>query len=169
MDIIEKAKNDKDIANLSINQRVDYKFYLLKYTESVQGAQQINNGLNSLSSLSSPMKVIEQLNDPRKMITSIMYILIFLLLVALALYFIVYFIYNNFLKTNIKSTIFNIEFKKYNIFGDANPKLLYLIAYIPVLIGLIIIILICLFFYKSYLFEIERAYQILSNKTKKVT
>jgi hypothetical protein len=164
MEEYEKAKNNRDIANLSIDKQVDYKFYLLKYSEDVKGTQQINNGINSLTSLSSPMKVIEQIRDPRKLITCIIYILIFLLLLALGGYFIVYWFFMNFKsKTNIGEVhTFSPLLLNYN----ANPKVYYLIAYIPVLIGLVIIILICLFFYKSYLFEIERAYQILSHKGK---
>lgn len=161
MEEYDKAKSDRDISHLSINQQVDYKFYLSSYIEEINGTQQINNGISSISSLATPMKVIEQISDPRKLISSIIYILIFLLLLVLGVYFLVYWFFMNYKSSTNMGKVHT--FNPFLLNYKANPKVTYLIAYIPVLIGLAIVIFICQFFYKSYLYEIQRAFYILSN------
>lgn len=166
MEEYDKAKSDRDISHLSINQQVDYKFYLSSYIEEINGTQQINNGISSISSLATPMKVIEQISDPRKLISSIIYILIFLLLLSLGVYFLVYWFFMNYKSSTTNMTNMGkvYTFNPFLLNYKGNPKVYYLIAYIPVLIGLVIIIFICQFFYKSYLYEIQKAYYILHNK-----
>jgi hypothetical protein len=166
MEEYNKAKENEDISNLSINQQVDYKFYMLNNINNINKENEINNGLNALWALSSPKKVIDQISDPRKLINCILAILIFLLLGALVAFFLAHFYWT---QLGAKGNTYNISGKKgynYEIIGKNHPKLIYLLTYIPLLIGFVIVILICLFFYKCYLFEIQRAYKLLSYKSK---
>lgn len=133
---------DPEITDLMPFQQSDYAFYIFEHADP-NSNQQINQGMNALKSVSSPMNLMDNLTNRKKLAN--LGVLITTITIMLCI---------------ITFVGFVVAYIVFEIRGDG-PRRLLLLAVGPVIIGVFIVILLLNLFYGRVLKEIMRAYMML--------
>jgi hypothetical protein len=140
--IAQYTAYDVEITDLMPFQQSDYAFYIFSNPDP-NSNQQLNHGMNALKTVSSPMNLMDNFTNKKKLanigvlITTITVMLCIITFVGFVIVYIVF-----------------------EIRGDG-PRRLLLLAVAPVIIGVFIVILLLNLFYGRVLKEIMRAYLML--------